>query len=152
MNKDIRNIVIFAFVAFSCGWLGVLVDKFVEQQPEGESLGMGIWLVLPLLTVISLRFFASDGWKGLGFRLNFSGNIKWYVIALLIYPCVTAVVLTLGKILGWIDFANFRAEVFFTGFIAALLPNFVKNIFEEFVWRGYLTTKLLNEKVKDIWL
>jgi len=28
----------------------------------------------------------------------------------------------------------------------------VKNIFEESVWRGYLTTKLLNEKVKDIWL
>jgi membrane protease YdiL (CAAX protease family) len=39
-----------------------------------------------------------------------------------------------------------------TGFVATLLPNFVKNIFEEFVWRGYLTTKLLNEKVKDIWL
>ena len=36
MNKNIRNIIIFAFVAFSCGWLGVLVDKFIEQQPEGE--------------------------------------------------------------------------------------------------------------------
>jgi membrane protease YdiL (CAAX protease family) len=33
-----------------------------------------------------------------------------------------------------------------------LLPNFVKNFFEESVWRGYLTTKLLNLKVKDIWL
>jgi len=33
-----------------------------------------------------------------------------------------------------------------------LLPNFVKNIFEESVWRGYLTAKLINEKVKDIWL
>ena len=152
MNKNIRNIIIFAFVAFSCGWLGVFVDKFVEPQPEGESLGMGMWLVLPLLTVILLRFFARDGWKDLGFRPNFKGNIKWYVIALLIYPCITAVVLTFGKILGWIDFANFRTEVFFTGFTVALLPSFVKNIFEESVWRGYLTTKLLNEKVKDIWL
>ena len=35
-------------MAFTCGWLGVLVDKVVEQQPEGESLGMLIWLVLPL--------------------------------------------------------------------------------------------------------
>ena len=152
MGKNIRNIIIFAFVAFTCGWLGVLVDKFVEQQPEDESLGMAIWLVLPLLTVILLRFFASDGWKDLGFRPNFKGNTKWYVIALLIYPLVTAVVLTLGKILGWIDFTNFRTEVFLTGFIVALLPNFVKNIFEESVWRGYLTTKLLNEKVKDSWL
>ena len=152
MNRNIRNIIIFAFVAFTCGWLGVLVDKIVEPQPEGESLGMAIWLVLPLLTVILLRIFASDGWKDLGFRPNFKENTKWYLIALLIYPIVTAIVLALGKIFGWIDFSNFRAEVYFTGFIVALLPNFVKNIFEESVWRGYLTTKLLNEKVKDIWL
>ena len=102
MNKNIRNIIIFTFVAFSCGWLGVLVDKFVEQQPEGESLGMGIWLIFPLLTVILLRLFASDGWKDLGFCPNFKGNAKWYFIALLIYPLVTVVVLTVGKILGWI--------------------------------------------------
>jgi len=152
MNRNIRNIIIFAFVAFTCGWLGVLVDKFVEQQPEGNTLGMGIWLVFPLLTVILLRLFANDGWKDLGFRPNFRGNTKWYVIAFLIYPLVTAVVLALGKITGWIDFANFRTEAFFIGFVVALLPNFVKNIFEEFVWRGYLTTKLLNEKIKDIWL
>ena len=152
MNKNIRNIIIFAFVAFACGWLGVLVDKFVEQQSEGETLGMGIWLVFPLLAVILLRFFASDGWKDLGFKPNFKGNMKWYLIALLIYPCVTAVVLTFGKILGWVDFSNFRTEAYLTGFIVALLPNFVKNIFEESVWRGYLTTKLLNEKIKDIWL
>ena len=150
--KNIRNIIIFTFIAVTCGWLGVLVDKFLEMQPEGESLGMALWLVFPLLTVILLRIFAGDGWKNLGFRPNFKGNAKWYAIALLIYPCVTAVALALGKITGWIDFANFRTEIFFTGFIVALLPNFVKNIFEESVWRGYLTTKLLNEKVKDIWL
>jgi len=152
MNKNIRNIILFTFVVFVCGWLGVLVDKFIEPQPEGETLGMDIWLVLPLLTVILLRLFASDNWKDLGFKPNFKGNTKWYFMTLLIYPLVTAVVLTFGKFLGWIDFSNFRTEVFLTGFIVALLPNFVKNIFEEFVWRGYLTTKLLNEKVKDIWL
>ena len=31
MNKNIRNIIIFAFVAITCGWFGVLVDKVVEQ-------------------------------------------------------------------------------------------------------------------------
>ena len=152
MNKNIRNIIIFAFVAFTCGWLGVLVDKFVEPQSENESLGMGIWLVFPLLTVILLRFFAGDGWKDLGIKPNFKGNTKWYIIALLIYPLVTTVVLSLGKMLGWIDFTNFRTEVYLTGFVAALLPNFVKNFFEESVWRSFLTTKLLNEKIKDSWL
>ena len=61
MNKNIRNIIIFAFVAFFCGWLGVLIDKFIEPQPEGETLGMGIWLILPLLTVILLKLFAEIG-------------------------------------------------------------------------------------------
>jgi len=132
--------------------LGLLVDKFVESRPDGESLGMGIWLVLPLLTTILLRSFAGDGWKNLGLKLNLKENTKWYVIALLIYPLVTATVLAVGKISGWIDFTNFRTEVYLAGFIGMLLPNFVKNIFEESVWRGYLTTKLLNEKLKDIWL
>ena len=152
MNKTIRNIIIFSVVTITCGWFGVFVDKLAEQQPEGESLGMGIWLVFPLLTVILLRFFAGDGWKDLGLKPNFKGNLKWYTIAVLIYPLVTAVVLLLGKIFGWTDFANFRTDVYLTGFVATLLPNFIKNIFEESVWRGYLTTKLLKEKVKDIWL
>ena len=152
MNKTIRNIIIFAIVAIGCGWFGVFVDKLVEQQPEGESLGMGIWLVFPLLAVILLRFFAGDGWKDLGIRPNFKGNLKWYIAALLIYPFVTAIVLLLGKIFGWIDFSNFRTDIYLAGFLTTLLPNFIKNIFEESVWRGYLTTKLIQEKVKDIWL
>ncbi len=151
-RKNIRNIIIFAFVALTCGWLGVIVDKLVEPSSESESLGMGIWLVLPLLTVIILRFFAGDGWKDLGIRPRFKENTKWYIIALSIYPLVTAIVLVLGKVLGWIDFTNFRTDIYLAGVIAVLLPNFVKNIFEESVWRGYLTTKLLNEKMKDIWL
>jgi membrane protease YdiL (CAAX protease family) len=113
---------------------------------------MAIWLVLPLLATILLRFFAGDGWKNLGLKPNFKGNAKWYIVAILIYPLVTATVLTIGKAAGWISFANFKTEAFLTGFAVALLPNFVKNIFEEFVWRGYLTAKLLNEKIKDIWL
>ncbi|MDR2907753.1 MAG: CPBP family intramembrane metalloprotease [Bacteroidales bacterium] len=152
MNRNIRNIIIFAIVAIGCGWLGVLVDKFATQQPEGQSLGMAIWLVLPLLTVILLRFFAGDGWKDLGIKPDFKGNAKWYLVALLIYPLVTAIVLALGKVLGWIDFSSFRTEVYLSGFAVALIPNFIKNIFEESVWRGYLTTKLVNEKIKDRWL
>ena len=147
-----KNIIIFAIVAFGCGWLGIFIDKLIEPQPDGETLGMAVWLVLPLLTTILLRFFAGDGWKNLGLKLNLKENTKWYLIALLIYPLVTATVLTVGKISGWIDFTNFEKEVFWTGFTGMLLPNFVKNIFEESVWRGYLTTKLLIEKVKDIWL
>ncbi len=152
MNKTIRNISIFVFAAFSCGWLGVLLDKNMPPQPVGNTLGMGLWLVLPLLSTIVLRFFEKDGWKDIGLKPRFRGNIKWYISALLIYPLVTALVLIIGKLFGWIDFSNFRAGVYLTGFIGSLIANFVKNFFEESVWRGYVTAKLLKTKIKDIWL
>jgi membrane protease YdiL (CAAX protease family) len=34
----------------------------------------------------------------------------------------------------------------------ALIPNFLKNIPEEFVWRGYLTPKLASLKINDFFL
>jgi membrane protease YdiL (CAAX protease family) len=152
LNKTIRNIGIFVFASFSCGWLGLLVDKLINTQQNGESLGMGIWLVFPLLATIFLRLFAGDGWKDIGLKPNFKGNIKSYIISLLIYPIVTAIVLFIGKIFGWINFSNFRTEAYFSGFFGLLIVNFIKNFFEESVWRGYLTAKILKTKIKDIWL
>ena len=152
-KKSIRNIGIFIFVALVCGWFGLFIDKLMNA-PTGseETLGMGIWLVFPLITTIILRIFAGDGWKDIGFKPNFKGNIKWYIISLLIFPLVTAFILIIGKLLGWTDFSNFRVEDYFSGFIGVLFINFIKNFFEESVWRGYLTAKLLKTKIKDIWL
>lgn len=58
----------------------------------------------------------------------------------------------IGKMTGWMRFSEFNANLFISGFAGALIINFIKNIFEEFVWRGYLTTKLLKLKTNDIWL
>ena len=152
MQKIIRNISIFAFISLSSGWLGLLIDKFIESSQNGDTLGMGIWLVLPLIATLLLRMFAGDGWKDIGFKPNFKGNIRWYFVSLIIFPCVTASILLFGKIFGWINFTNFRIEAYFTGFLSVLIINFVKNIFEETVWRGYLTGKLLKTRINDIWL
>lgn len=149
-KKTIRNIGIFIFVALASGWIGFLIDNFVEPQPNGNSLGMGFWLILPLLTTILLRLFAGDGWNDIGLKPNFKGNIKWYFISLLIFPIVTIFILAIGKLSGWMDFSNFRMKAYLLGFTSTLFVNFIKNVFEEFVWRGYLTAKLLKLKVKDI--
>lgn len=34
------------------------MDSVLIAQPEGDSLGMGIWLVLPLLTAFIIIFFS----------------------------------------------------------------------------------------------
>lgn len=83
------SLMIFIIVVLSSGWLGVLVDFHLPKQPEGNSLGMGLWLVLPN-SVLSL-------------------------------------------------------------IAVSVASNFIKNIFEEFSWRGYLTPKLIEQKLND-WL
>lgn len=152
MEKTVRNIIIFIIAALASGWIGFLINKCIGLQHDGETLGMGIWLALPLLITILLRVFAGDGWKDIGFNPNLKGNLKWYFVSIVIFPLITTLVLVIGRMLGWVEFSNFNANIYFTGFVVALIPNFIKNIFEEFVWRGYLTTKLLKVNTKDFWL
>ncbi len=111
-KKTIRNISLFILIALASGWLGRWIDTMVEPAPEGESPGMGIWLVLPLLTTILLRLFAGDGWKDIGLKPNFKGNGRWYFLSLIIFPVVTAAVLIIGNMVGWISFSNFRTGVY----------------------------------------
>lgn len=147
--QGIRNLVIFVAVVLASGWIGVLVDSFLEGQQEGNTLGMGIWLVLPLLTVIVLRSFGGDGWKGAGLAPRLRAGWPWYLVALLTYPLVTAIVLLAGYSTGWVDFANFRLDALWGVFMSLLFIQFVKNIFEEAVWRGYLTAKLVQRGTGD---
>jgi len=107
-------------------------------------------LTIPLLTIIILRTFLGDGWKDAGLRFNIKTNTIWYVISLVVFPVVTGIVLIIGKLLGWIDFSNFNVTAFSSMFINLLIINFIKNIFEESVWRGYLTSKLIKLHIGDI--
>lgn len=150
--KTTRNVIIFIVVVLLCGWLGVLVDRFIPEQPKGDTLGMGIWLVLPLLMTISLRAFAGDGWHDIGLLPNLKGNVKWYVVSLLVYPVITSAVLLVSYIFSWMDFSDFHLDAIVSVFMGGLLIQFVKNFFEESVWRGYLTSKLSSLKINDFWL
>ncbi len=149
-RKGIRNLIIFTVIAILSGWLGMLIDKVIPEQPEGDSLGMGIWLVLPLLAVIALRTFAGDGWKDAALKPRLKSNVIWYAIAFLIFPLVTSIVLLIGRIFGWIDLSGFSLSVFINVFFGLLIFEFIKNIFEESVWRGYLTTKLIKLNLSDL--
>lgn len=153
LNKQTtRNLIIFTFVVLLSGWLGYYLDQQLPAQPGEETLGMALWLVLPLLSTLVLRAFAGDGWKDIGLKPGLNTNAKWYIVSFVIFPVVTAAILLIGWFLGWIDFGNFKTGDYLSVFAASLIPNFIKNIFEEFVWRGYLTTKLLRLKINDFWL
>lgn len=143
-----RNLIIFTIVVIASGWIGQLINRATQSEPE-ESLGMLLWLVAPLIAMLLLRAFAGDGWKDIGLPPNFKGNLQWYLVALLVFPVITLICAYVGKWAGWIDMSGFDYGVFGKALLLALIPNFIKNIPEEFVWRGYLTPKLLLLKVSD---
>jgi membrane protease YdiL (CAAX protease family) len=144
MKKPIRNLIIFAVVALGCGFLGMLLDRLVPAEDPMKGLGVLLWLVAPLAVNLLLRALGRDGWKDLGLRPHFKDGWVWYLAALLIAPLVVLVTLGLGRVFGVVSLSGFAAMGF-----GALLPLMaaafggavVKNIFEEFAWRGYLTPR-----------
>lgn len=75
--------------------------------------------------------------------LQFRKSWAWYIISLLLYPVIIGVIVTIGKITGTIDFAN-SFSVLPGAALASVIPLLIKNIFEEFTWRGYLTPQMDN--------
>lgn len=143
-----RNLILFTLVVLLSGWVGQGLNR-LAQVPSAESPGMLLWLVAPLAATLLLRAFAGDGWKDMGLRPLLRGNLPWYLVALLVYPVLTMLSLGIGLAAGWIALEGFRWSVFAQAFLVALIPNFIKNIPEEFVWRGYLTPKLDQLGVPD---
>lgn len=144
MKKSIRNLVIFAVVTLGCGFLGMFLDRLVPPQDPMKGLGVLLWLVSPLAVNLLLRALGRDGWKDLGLRPNFKDGWIWYPAALLIAPLVVLITLGLGTVFRAVSISGFTRMGF-----SALLPLMVaafgaamlKNIFEEFAWRGYLTPR-----------
>ena len=139
-KKTIRNLIIFVIAFNLLAWLGWMV----AQDGTAESVGLGtlIWLGAPLLVSLVIRLFSKD-WKDIGFKPNFRDNGKWYAFSFLVFPAIVILVLLIGAIFGGVSLANFQVGSFFQALVAAFFSfTLVKNIFEEFAWRGYLTPKV----------
>ena len=59
-KRDKINLTLFVFVTITAGIFGYLLDQILTEQPEGNSLGMGLWLVLPFLTGIVLQIINKE--------------------------------------------------------------------------------------------
>ena len=148
-KKDKFSIWIFIIVTLLCGWFGIFIDTILTEQPEGQSLGMLIWLVFPMLTVVILRTKNKD-WKDNGFSFHFRGNIKWYITAIFVNILVAGLCVILGLITQTITYHVPKLNILAEIIIVAILTQLLKNIFEEFAWRGFLTHKLEQNKFYDI--
>jgi membrane protease YdiL (CAAX protease family) len=139
-KKTIRNLIIFVIAMNLLAWLGWMV----AQDGSVESVGLGtlIWLGAPLLVSLVVRLFSRD-WKDLGLKLKYRGNGRWYAFSFWAFPLIVTVVVLAGALLGGVSLANFKAVPFLQALVASFFSfTLVKNIFEEFAWRGYLTPRV----------
>lgn len=151
MNKVIRNIIIVALFTVGGGWLGIWLNNITgNTMPPMQSLGALVWLTTPALSGIFLRAFGGDGWKDSGFGLNLISDWKWYLVAILVYPLTALLTFGLAALFGIAAADGFAAQGFAAYLSAAgtmFVGSLMKNIFEEFAWRGYLTPRLEAAKV-----
>ena len=67
-NKVNYSIGIFILIVILSGWIGVILDSVLISQSEGDSLGMGVWLVLPILAALIIILFSKGSRRGLGLK------------------------------------------------------------------------------------
>jgi membrane protease YdiL (CAAX protease family) len=146
MNKTIRNIIIVALFTVGGGWLGLWLNNITgNAQPPMQSLGVLVWLTSPALAGIFLRAFGGDGWKDSGFGLNLRSGWMWYVAAILVYPLASLLTFGLALAIKAISAYGFAAQGLgaYASVVGVMfVGSLMKNIFEEFAWRGYLTPRL----------
>lgn len=145
MNKTIRNIIIVSLFTIGGGWLGIWLNNVTgNTQPPMQSLGVLVWLTTPAFSGFLLRAFGGDGWKDSGFGLNLISGWKWYLLGILVYPLASLLTFGLGTLFGIVSAEGFAAQGFNAYLSAAgmiFVGSLMKNFFEEFAWRGYLTPR-----------
>jgi membrane protease YdiL (CAAX protease family) len=147
-RRTIRNLTIFTCIVWAIGWIAAAVQARIVDE-SAQQLGLLIWLVTPLATVLVLRAFAGDGWKDFGLAPSLRGHAFGYAVAVLCHPVGAMAVLLVGYVIGLVAFPDFSAPRLAAVFAAGLAPSFVKNVFEEFAWRGYLTPKVHSLGLND---
>lgn len=148
-NKTKRNLSIFIAVTLLCGWFGKLIDSILTKQPEGNSLGMLIWLAAPFLTAVVLRFSRKDLSGVLGMKPHIRNKIGYYAIAVLTFPVISILCLALARVTKAADFSNFSLSGFLCTYGSWLIYNCFRNILEEGAFRGFLTERLIKLKWSD---
>jgi membrane protease YdiL (CAAX protease family) len=145
-TRTVRHLFVFVVGVVALPWLGWGLDVGRGADPHNQqnSLGWLLFILSPLLVSLLLRAVGGDGWRDVGFKPAFKGNGKWYAFSILFHPVITLLILLAGFAIGMVlipDLSATKVGLVGQATVLAILPALVKNIFEEFGWRGYLEPK-----------
>ncbi|WP_327582150.1 CPBP family intramembrane metalloprotease [Nonomuraea sp. NBC_00507] len=144
------NFAIFAIVVVGGGWLFAAWDRATGQlsgtadttSTSGSTAGQGLWLLAPALTALALHFLSKDGAGPLGLTLRFPGRVRWFAFALALFPMAAALCVAIATATGAATFSLAPSPgkpALAEAIVAALGFLLIKNVLEEFIFRGYAT-------------
>ena len=148
------NLIIFIVSVLGLAWLAGVIDPLTtppNAEPGTAGLGQLLWLFAPLVIMVLLRTFGGDGWGDFGLRPNFKGNGFWWLVSILVFPVVIAISILIGALFGGLKLDGNMLPVFLNAIMTGLIAAIIKNLFEEFAWRGYLAPKVYSLNM-NIWL
>jgi len=149
-----RNLTIFAVSVLGLTALAGIAEPLTvppDAEPDASGLGQLLWLVAPLGVALLLRMFGGDGWANMGLRPNLKCNGLWWLVSVLVFPVVIGVTSVIGVVFGGLDLDTRMLTTLAAALATGLIPAMVKNVFEEFAWRGYLAPQVYSLNM-NIWL
>jgi membrane protease YdiL (CAAX protease family) len=148
-----RNLVVFTVLVLGIAVLARVIEPLTvppTAQPGTPGLGQLLWIIAPLGVALLLRIFGG-GWADLGLRPNFKDNGFWWLVSVLVFPVVITISVLLGVLLGGLALNVNMFSAFVAALLTGLISAVIKNVFEEFAWRGYLAPKLYGFGA-NVWL
>jgi membrane protease YdiL (CAAX protease family) len=149
-----RNLIIFTVLVLGLAALAGVVGPLTVPpgaEPGTPGLGQLLWIIAPLGVMLLLRIFGGDGWADFGLRPNFKGNGFWWLVSVLVFPVVITISVLIGALLRGLELDVNMFSAFAAALLTGLISALIKNIFEEFAWRGYLAPKVYSLNM-NIWL
>ena len=117
------------------------VSSTIDDRPELAGVDFLLWLLVPVVFTIAYLTLGRT-WSSAGLRPKIRGQGYWFLFAVTLPIGLSALLLLANQLLGLV---TLRSEQLSTGVmigLAGLSGLFVKNIAEEFVFRGFLTGRL----------
>jgi membrane protease YdiL (CAAX protease family) len=149
-----RNLMIFIVSVLGSAVLAGVIEPYTVppgSEPGTSGLGQLLWIIAPLVVMLVLRIFGGDGWGDFGLDPNFKGNGFWWLVSILIFPITITISVLIGALSGGLVINGNLFSSFANALLMGFVPAFIKNIFEEFAWRGYLAPKLYSLDL-NVWL